>query len=1390
MTRGEFYNCINTSKLVKSDKTNGTMEENVLGHGKEKQMKKKRVQRRIAWMLSILLVLGLFPTSVFAAEMNETEESKVESAQVELEEAETEITEDTENKETEDVTNQAVGGSEVAKPEEEISDEQQKKVNEEAAIGEGELISEDLFSGGYTDNMGISVQSTNLPSEIYLAQQGNTTCTLASSAMMLRSRFYKSNNNLWRSITESGIRSTAWIEGSGLRYSWTYKIENNSVSVSHNSVSGMSVNSLKELLNSHPEGIVLYCGKLPHAVFVTDYEGDTFFCADTIQAYSGKRIALSASYLGKKYGSQENILNNVTAYWYVSSYSIAGNGIVSETYDPIGAVDKIEGNLGSISVKGWAYDLDDVNASLEIHVYIGGDAGSGAECHVIKATEPSTDLSPIVGNHRFSNTIETSLEGDQPVYIYAVNIGGGKDVLIGSGNATITQKNITFEPASAESITSSNAVITAWGRNKGTMQELGFYFGMDGEYQSQSRIVVSRNIEWSDFCMKYDLNTYYGMLNPGQKYRYAFFCVKNGEEYKSDEATFVTSGNSGVTFDSLSISDVSSESAKIHGWGSNPNGYTLSSVGFEIGTGYTAEDKKIYEVWKEKSWTRPELTIDIAEHCGKLKPETNYVVRFYANIGTTRYYSDYMTFKTESDVVRFDEVNISDVSETNAVLSVWMNNSGTINEIGLYIGDSEHIQERIVYTGSDVTWTRANIIMDLNKYWKTLQPGQTYTYVFYAKKGDQEYRSKPGQFTTSGEKKIAFETVNVSQVSEDGAKIGVWFSNSQQAMITNIGVDIRTADYSEYASFEVTHNVSWTRAYLEHNIADYCNTLKPNTIYNVRYYIDINTERYYSEFSKFTTSQMDSSIIQKGNCGTNLKWTLRKDGVLNISGKGEMKNYTYKSEMPWYSYNNQIQTVNVENGVTSIGDYAFYGMPALKQITISKGVKTVGAYAFKNCTTLNNVQLPTTLKKLGESAFYGCSALERIDIPEGIYTVWAYTFKNCTSLEEVTLPSTLIKLDEAAFYGCASLEKIDIPDQVSIIGIYCFKNCSKLHTAKLPEALTGVREAAFYGTALMNVKLPERVQTIGDYAFKNCANLTSVHLPDTLTSVGEASFYACTSLQSMTVPDQVTSIGAYAFRRCTGLKEVTFGAALTEIGESAFYGCSGLESLNLVHVTKIGDYAFKACSGVTQVDLGEVEVIGDSAFHSCTGLQNIVFPESVASIGNYCFSGSSSLNLLQFMGEAPVIGTSAFNGLTAEAVYPAEKESWTADVMQNYGGKLTWTVLQEDSDTVDAEPEEKVSEDDLSEKNDPKQKEETGDTKENPELPETEITPEEPAGENTSEKTDSEESGLEENASEEKTDEAEITEEEQNLDTEAAVSTSVEEAIEEMMEETTVESEE
>ncbi|MEQ3216427.1 leucine-rich repeat protein [Hominifimenecus microfluidus] len=464
-------------------------------------------------------------------------------------------------------------------------------------------------------------------------------------------------------------------------------------------------------------------------------------------------------------------------------------------------------------------------------------------------------------------------------------------------------------------------------------------------------------------------------------------------------------------------------------------------------------------------------------------------------------------------------------------------------------------------------------------------------------------------------------------------------------------------------------------AYLTFKVADNASegTYAITVTYDSEEIYDVNMNNV-----KFTVDNgavhVEKSAIQQGSCGNNVTWSLGRNGTLSISGSGAMKNYTYKSEMPWYSYINQIQRVEITDGVTSIGDYAFYGMPKLTTIVIADSVKTIGGYAFKNCTALDQVNLPSSLTKLGESAFYGCTSLTSIAIPEGVYTVWAYTFKNCTNLQSVSLPSTLIKLDEAAFYGCSSLKEAVFPDSLSIIGIYCFKNCSSLASVTLPSALTQIREAAFYGTALQNLTIPDGVTVIGKYAFKNCEQMKSVAMPTSLQKIDDSAFYNCNTLTVLNLPNGLTSICDYAFRKCTGLQMVSFPESLRTIGESSFYGCTGLSELMIPEgVTQINGYAFKGCTNVYTVTLpSTLESLGESAFYGCARISQVEIPANVTSLGAYVFSRCSALGTVVFTGNAPAIGSAAFNGVKANVYYPAGNATWTADKQQSYGGQLTW----------------------------------------------------------------------------------------------------------------------
>lgn len=177
-------------------------------------------------------------------------------------------------------------------------------------------------------------QFVPLPPEIYVEQQKKNTCTLASSVMMLRAGIYLSNRYVWPFVTEEYVSPDAWLEGAGLYHRWSYSIGDSCITVAREEVQGISVEELKELLNSHPEGIVIYDRgdelHSPHAVFATDYEEDIFYCADPAPGYSGRRIALSASLIGKRYEEmQENVLGTIDAYWYIGNYSfLSGDDIV------------------------------------------------------------------------------------------------------------------------------------------------------------------------------------------------------------------------------------------------------------------------------------------------------------------------------------------------------------------------------------------------------------------------------------------------------------------------------------------------------------------------------------------------------------------------------------------------------------------------------------------------------------------------------------------------------------------------------------------------------------------------------------------------------------------------------------------------------------------------------------------------------------------------------------------------------------------------------------------------------------------------------------------------------------------------------------------------------
>ena len=135
-----------------------------------------------------------------------------------------------------------------------------------------------------------------------------------------------------------------------------------------------------------------------------------------------------------------------------------------------------------------------------------------------------------------------------------------------------------------------------------------------------------------------------------------------------------------------------------------------------------------------------------------------------------------------------------------------------------------------------------------------------------------------------------------------------------------------------------------------------------------------------------------------GTCGTDLTWSFAvADGTLTISGKGAMDDYDYDVR-PWYDLRESITKVVVEDGVTAIGNYAFFELGKLKTATLGKGVKRIGASAFYDCINLGSINIPDGVTVIESEAFAECHSLKALVLPESVQRLEANSLENIYGL--------------------------------------------------------------------------------------------------------------------------------------------------------------------------------------------------------------------------------------------------------------------------------------------------------------------------------------------------------------------------------------------------------
>ena len=487
-----------------------------------------------------------------------------------------------------------------------------------------------------------------------------------------------------------------------------------------------------------------------------------------------------------------------------------------------------------------------------------------------------------------------------------------------------------------------------------------------------------------------------------------------------------------------------------------------------------------------------------------------------------------------------------------------------------------------------------------------------------------------------------------------------------------------------------------------------------------------------------------------GQDANGISWALYTNDsgyTLMFSGIGAMADYAYKDAVPWSKNNvgdkfDKINKVIVKEGITHIGESCLaylgfdLGMDGAIEVEMSlpDGLESVAADAFMYSYGLKSIKIPQGLSTIGNRAFYGCHNLAAITadesnetyraegncllkdidgiygddemvvlggynsrIPEGVRYIGGNAFAGQKRLKSITIPSSVEEIygygEEFGAFAYSALESITFAEssQLTTIDSYAFYYCESLKSIDLPNSLTTIGDGAFLECyALESVTLGSSVETIGASAF-NCAPISSITIPASVTSIGKWAFYDCKNLEHVTlhcanvdnwfstyatikevvVGEGVENIVDDAFSGCNlervtfncanvgdwfsgyaTLKEVVLSENVTSIGDEAFYNCSALESVTFAEgsqLTSIGDYAFTYCSALSSIELpNSVETVGTSAFeecsalesvtlsnsmetipnsmfNSCTGLKNITIPESVTSIGEYAFSFCTAL---------------------------------------------------------------------------------------------------------------------------------------------------------------------
>lgn len=294
------------------------------------------------------------------------------------------------------------------------------------------------------------------------------------------------------------------------------------------------------------------------------------------------------------------------------------------------------------------------------------------------------------------------------------------------------------------------------------------------------------------------------------------------------------------------------------------------------------------------------------------------------------------------------------------------------------------------------------------------------------------------------------------------------------------------------------------------------------------YYVNDSVDAFVA--TPWHLSEADSLVIDVSEGVTSVgEYAFCSCGVTEVHLPSTVTTIKKAAFASYEVLHNKFKTINGLGNVTYIGDDAFYFCTGLSDFDLGDSIVYIGDNSF-NSTGISSLNIPQSVSYIGEYAFNECENLEgTIIIPDGITDIKDYTFAGCSKLEKVVIPNSVKTLCMDAFGGCTSLTDITIPCDVEYLEsefVYFgpFEDCVSVNHVTITgngpmkdfDGFDGYKFSAWHHSESksLRIDIAEGITRIGENSFRH-SNITEIHIPSTVKSIGLLAFVECSKLNDV-----------------------------------------------------------------------------------------------------------------------------------------------------------------------------------------------------------------------------------------------------------------------------------